>query len=97
MPYELKLSPEVQVSIRAYVNESVEYEYRLEVIGGIMRGLDSLAANPLQGLNHHSPGPPLFRFQVFAGDEVRRYLQVTFRFTEDENGIWISSFGRVPF
>lgn len=87
MPYALKLSPEVQSAIRVYVKESVEYEHRLEVIGMIMRALNSLADNPRQGFNHHSPGPPVFRFEVFAGDKMRRYLQVSFRFTEDEKSI----------
>jgi hypothetical protein len=96
MPYTLKLSPKTARSIRAYV-KNTDCADRAELAGLIRAELERFADMRTVDRRDWGPGVPLHRFFLRTSDGIGRYLQVTYRYDEDERAIWITSFaGIVP-
>lgn len=95
MPYALKLSPETQRSLRTYI-ANADREIRAELLDLIRAEMERFASGPIVERKNWAPGVPLHRFHVRTSDGVGRHLRFTYRYAEDEEAIWITSFGIVP-
>jgi glycerol-3-phosphate dehydrogenase len=93
MPYELRLSPGTQASIRQYVRERFKKEERTLAIQVIQSNLLTLAANPHAIKQPYWAVRPFYRFSIKLSDDVTRWVRVTFIFDQDEKGISIIDFG----
>ena len=95
MAYVLRLSPETERSLRSYI-KNANREVRVELATLIQEELERFAQAPMNERRNWHPGVPLHRFHVRTSDGVGRFLQVTYRYAEDEEELWITSFGIVP-
>lgn len=97
MPYELRLSPGTQASIRAYVRRRVPTGQRSRAVSLILAELKKLAANPHGIKQPRLALRPFWIFTIRLDDGVIRPIRVTFRFDEDEIGISILEFAPQRF
>ncbi len=95
MSYELRLPPDTQREIEAYIaNRFGGAEAQLAAWNEIERELEKLAANPWLGTTYPG-GPferrPIYRF-VIHPDGTKRYLQVVYKVHEADQVVVISGF-----
>ena len=96
MPYELRLPPTVQHSIREYVKR-FEGDSQLRALDAIQEGLNRLAANPRLGrIPGGAFGRPVYVFR-FSVDGVNYTVRVAYSYSEDETAIIISGFEQQLF
>ncbi len=99
MPYELRLPPDVQAEIGAYLTDRVTSpEERGEVADAIFTELRKLEVNPLLGIPDYG-GPfesrRIYRFRFTIGGTVRD-LQVVYKILDADGIVIVAGFSPVP-
>ncbi len=92
--YSLKLTELASDAIEHHVSKADEW-CRKPLAEALQDALNAFAADPHPSLHIGRPyRRPVFRFSVKVCD-VKHYLQVVYRFSEDEKSIIIIDFGIV--